>query len=66
MSEGHHGKNSDPWESHWVWGVVLIVLGCIFLAQNFGWFDEYLTIGRLWPLLLVFFGIYHIMKHSKG
>jgi hypothetical protein len=32
--QGHHGHG---WGGPWIGGVILIVLGVIFLLQNFGW-----------------------------
>ncbi len=37
-------------------GVVLVVLGVLLLAGNFGFFG-WLSWGRLWPLVLVLLGI---------
>jgi cell wall-active antibiotic response 4TMS protein YvqF len=39
-------------------GVILIVLGLIFLVDRMGWqWGWYLSFGRLWPLLLIVAGI---------
>jgi cell wall-active antibiotic response 4TMS protein YvqF/B-box zinc finger protein len=40
--------------------IVLIVLGVIFLAGNFGWFH----IGRLWPLILIGLGLWIAYKRT--
>jgi hypothetical protein len=50
----------DPLES-WsknrpVGPIILIVLGALFLLNNFNWFPFY-RIGRLWPLILIGVGV---------
>ena len=50
----------DPLES-WsknrpVGPIILIVLGALFLLNNFNWFPFY-RIGRLWPLILIAVGV---------
>lgn len=50
---------TDPLES-WsknrpVGPIILIVLGALFLLNNFNWFPFY-RIGRLWPLILIAVG----------
>jgi hypothetical protein len=50
----------DPLES-WsknrpVGPIILIVLGLLFLLNNFSWFPFY-RIGRLWPLILIGVGV---------
>jgi hypothetical protein len=41
------------------WGLVVIVLGVLFLAANLGWIDVgfVLSLWRLWPLILVVIGL---------
>jgi uncharacterized integral membrane protein len=44
-------------------GVILVVIGFLFLLGNFvslAW----LTIGRLWPLILIAIGLVIILKRS--
>lgn len=38
-----------------IWGLILIIIGLIFLGNNLGWF--YLSWNNLWPLLMVGGGI---------
>ncbi len=45
--------------------IVLIILGCLFLLNNVGWFPFH-WIGRLWPLILIFFGVRVLMRHEQG
>ena len=37
-------------------GLLLLVLGCLFLLSNFGIFG-WLSWGRLWPVLLILLGV---------
>ncbi|MBN1199178.1 MAG: hypothetical protein JXA23_07485 [Bacteroidales bacterium] len=40
------------------WALILIAIGLMFLFSNFGWLDfHWVSIWRLWPLILVFWGI---------
>ena len=51
-----------------VWPIILIGAGILFLLNNLGivdW-DVWLTIGRLWPLILVAIGFDIILGRSSG
>lgn len=40
------------------WGVVLIIIGMLFIIRNLGWLDfSWWAIFSLWPLLLILWGI---------
>ena len=45
-----------------VWGVILIVLGLIFILDNAD-IDVWEYVGKLWPLILIFWGV---LKLSRG
>jgi hypothetical protein len=50
---------------HIFWGVILILLGALFFLRNFGVIDfHWGTILRLWPLLLILWGISLIPAHN--
>lgn len=38
-----------------IWGLILIVLGAIFLLENIG-YDAWRAVFKLWPLILIFWG----------
>ena len=42
-------------------GILLLLLGALFLLSNFGIFD-WLSGGRLWPLLLILLGVALLMR----
>ena len=44
-------------------GVILIVLGVVFLLNNYGYTE--IDIGKLWPLFLIIPGIFMILGKSK-
>lgn len=47
-----------------VWGILLLVLGLIFLLRNFGygwWFGW----GRWWPLILIAIGVVMLYRRSE-
>ena len=46
-------------------GVIVIVVGAILLAANFGWF-QWLSFGKLWPLLLIGLGIALLAGMFRG
>ena len=46
-------------------GIVLIVLGCLFLAHNFG-FLAWGWLRQWWPLLLIALGIWSLISHKPG
>jgi hypothetical protein len=40
------------------WGVVLIIIGILFIIRNLGWVDfSWWGVFRLWPVLLILWGI---------
>jgi len=49
-------RNSKSW-----WAFLIIILGVIFLLNNYGYYD-FSEISRLWPLLLVILGLAIILK----
>lgn len=45
-----------------LWGIVIILLGIIFLLNNF---DFGINLGRLWPVILIAFGLLVLNKDGK-
>ncbi len=56
----HTHKNTNTF------GIVLIVLGCIFLLDNFGIHFIGPFLIQLWPLALIFWGIKKINENEDG
>jgi len=46
-------------------GIVLIVIGCVLLAHNFGWL-QWQWLRQWWPLLLIVLGVWSIVTHKPG
>jgi hypothetical protein len=46
-------------------GIVLIVIGCLLLAHNFGLFD-WGWLRQWWPLMLIALGVWSIVNHKPG
>lgn len=44
------------------WGLLLILLGILFLLQNYFSIDVW---GVFWPVILVFIGLFLILKSSR-
>ncbi|MBN1884708.1 MAG: hypothetical protein JW876_04190 [Candidatus Krumholzibacteriota bacterium] len=51
---------------HAAWGIILVVLGVILLLDAFRIFDFWWTFWKLWPLLLVWWGIRLIRRERRG
>jgi len=49
------------------WGLILIVVGCLFMLDSFGYiyFDLWDTIVDLWPLVLIAVGLAIIISRGK-
>jgi hypothetical protein len=59
--------NSDRWQGGFMWPLILITAGVVFLLNNFGvlpW-NSWDSIWRLWPLLLVVWGLQAIFGRSR-
>lgn len=46
-------------------GVILIIVGCVFLASNFGLL-EWSWLRQWWPLILIGIGIWSILDRRPG
>jgi cadmium resistance protein CadD (predicted permease) len=46
-------------------GVVLIVLGVLFLAHNFGLL-QFAWLSQWWPLILIALGIWSLINHKPA
>jgi len=46
-------------------GIILIVLGCLFLANNFGLL-EWSWLRQWWPLGLIAIGVWSVIDHRPG
>jgi len=53
--------------SNLIWGLILVIVGLVFLADNLGWAD--ISLWRLirdwWPLLVIWAGIDMLIKAFK-
>ncbi|HRD01260.1 MAG TPA: DUF5668 domain-containing protein [Candidatus Saccharicenans sp.] len=47
-----------------IWGIVLIILGLLFLLDNLG-FDAWRFLFKLWPLILIIWGAYKLYYGLK-
>ena len=52
-------KRKDPL----VWGIILIVIGLLFLLHNT--IDVWWTIARLWPVILIVWGAFKLYYGLK-
>jgi len=46
-------------------GIILIVIGCLFLAHNFGLL-EWSWLRQWWPLILIAVGVWSLIDHKPG
>ncbi|MFH2107874.1 MAG: DUF5668 domain-containing protein [Chrysiogenia bacterium] len=51
------------------WGLIILVLGLLFLMKNFGFeINIWHLLGKYWPLILIYIGlknIYLFIKKNK-
>jgi lia operon protein LiaF len=48
------------------WGMIILVLGLLFLLKNFGFeLDVWDLIGKYWPLILIYIGLKNIYFYIK-
>ena len=47
------------------WGIILIVIGLVFLLNNYGFVDFWWLVGILWPLLIIWWG-YTMIRRSRA
>ncbi len=44
------------------WGIILVAIGGLFLARNLGYIDFVFTMRRYWPVILIIFGLFVVIK----
>jgi predicted membrane protein len=42
---------------HYFWGLILVLLGFLFLLQNLGYLDVDYVLSRYWPVILILIGL---------
>jgi hypothetical protein len=52
-------------ERQYVWGVILIALGAIFLVQEFFSIALFSFIWKFWPVLLIVWGV-TVLRDSRS
>ncbi len=54
-------------KSNLIWGLILVIIGAVFLADNLGWAD--ISLWRLirdwWPLLVIWAGIDMLIRSYR-
>ena len=57
--------NLNERQSGMLIGLILIVIGIIFLGERYNWFGLNLDLGmdKIWPVFLIIGGIYFMLKH---
>jgi hypothetical protein len=46
-------------------GIILVVIGCLFLANNFGLL-EWAWLRQWWPVFLIALGVWTIVDNKRG
>ena len=46
-------------------GIIIILVGVIFLLDNFNIMPQVFKIGRLWPLFVIVFGLFLIFSRDN-
>ena len=47
------------------WGIILIILGILFLLQNFDYLNVGSIISRYWPIILILLGIHVLSRYRQ-
>ncbi len=48
------------------WGMIILVLGMLFLLKNFGMeINVWHLVGKYWPLILIYIGLKNIYLYLK-
>jgi lia operon protein LiaF len=48
------------------WGLIILVLGMLFLLKNFGLeINVWHLVGKYWPLILIYIGVKNIYLYIK-
>lgn len=48
------------------WGLIILVLGMLFLLKNFGLeINVWHLLGKYWPLILIYIGVKNIFLYLK-
>jgi len=48
------------------WGLIILVLGMLFLLKNFGLeINVWHLLGKYWPLILIYIGLKNIFLYMK-
>jgi predicted membrane protein len=61
-----NSMNNRAQSNSYFWGILLILLGILFLLQNFGYLDIGNLLSIYWPLLLVVFGLKIIINRREA
>ncbi len=59
MSASEEGKGS------WIFGLIILVIGIIFMVENFTDLEIWRRVWNLWPLILVIWGIKEIWQNKS-
>ncbi|MEJ2633936.1 MAG: cell wall-active antibiotics response protein LiaF [Calditrichia bacterium] len=51
---------------NYFWGILLIIIGLLFLFQNIGYLDIGDIIRRFWPLILIAIGLKILLDHRRS
>lgn len=62
--EVHHVEGEKKGKSQQSLGIILVVIGLIFLLTNLGLLDFY-VIQKLWPVLLIFLGVLVVYQNEN-
>jgi fatty acid desaturase len=54
-------KSRRKWDNTF-WGIVLIVVGFLWLGSNLDWFDIHIP---FWPAVLIVIGVYLLLEHRR-
>ncbi len=57
-------SNGEGRKGGWLFGLILFILGLVFLVENFTTIEIWDKVWRLWPIILIIWGIKEIWQRS--
>ena len=58
-------QNRSKYDSRTFLGIILVLLGSVLIARNYGWLDyEFTRVILSWPMILIAIGLFNLVRRS--
>lgn len=58
-------QNRSKYDSRTFLGIILVLLGSVLIARNYGWLDsEFTSMILSWPMILIAIGLFNLVRRS--